>query len=65
MNGLLRVDYSCNEPRVSARRLHEFLEVSTRFNDWFARMCEYGFNDGPDFYSILSKSSGGRPGKNA
>jgi hypothetical protein len=25
-------------------------------------MCEYGFQEGKDFYSILSKSSGGRPG---
>ena len=28
---------------VSARELYEFLEIRTRFNDWFSRMCEYGF----------------------
>lgn len=39
-----------------------FLEVETRYNDWFPRMCEYGFSEGQDFYSVLSKTSaGGRP----
>lgn len=30
---------------VSARDLHAALEVETRFNDWFLRMCEYGFEE--------------------
>lgn len=34
---------------VSARDLHAALEVDTRFNDWFPRMCEYGFEAGRDF----------------
>ncbi|WP_369526409.1 antA/AntB antirepressor family protein [Lacticaseibacillus paracasei] len=47
---------------VSGRELHDFLEVDTRFNDWFQRMAEYGFTEGQDFYSFLSKTpSGGRP----
>ena len=47
---------------VSARELHERLKIGTRFNDWFARMCEYGFLEGMDFYSKMSKTdSGGRP----
>jgi len=63
MNELLKVDYSRNEPMVSGRELHQFLEVETRYNDWFRRMCEYGFSENVDFYSILSKTgeSGGRP----
>lgn len=63
MNELMKVDYSSTEPTVSGRELHEFLEVETRYNDWFRRMCEYGFSEGVDFYSILSKTSesGGRP----
>ncbi|MDD7374298.1 MAG: antA/AntB antirepressor family protein, partial [Sarcina ventriculi] len=28
---------------VSARELHEFLEVGTRFDTWFGRMIDYGF----------------------
>lgn len=48
---------------VSARELHERLNITTRFNDWFPRMCEYGFEEGKDFYSKMSKTSelGGRP----
>ena len=63
MNELMKVDYSRTEPTISGRELHTFLEVETRYNDWFRRMCEYGFSEGVDFYSILSKTSesGGRP----
>lgn len=51
---------------VSARDLHTFLEVDTRFNDWFPRMCEFGFEEGKDFYSFLSKTqNGGRPSRDA
>lgn len=47
---------------VSARELHEQLHIGTRFNDWFPRMTEYGFVDGTDFYSKMSKTdNGGRP----
>ena len=47
---------------VSGRELHDFLGIETRFNDWFQRMIGYGFSEGTDFYSFLSKTSnGGRP----
>lgn len=47
---------------VSARELHKTLNIGTRFNDWFPRMVEYGFIEGTDFYSKMSKTeSGGRP----
>lgn len=47
---------------VSARELHERLRIGTRFNDWFFRMCDYGFVEGTDFYSKMSKNDGaGRP----
>lgn len=48
---------------VSARELHGALKIETRFNDWFPRMVEYGFSEGMDFYSNMSKTSesGGRP----
>jgi len=49
---------------VDARSLHRFLSVDARFNDWATRrIAEYGFQDGEDFYSFLSKSSGGRPSR--
>lgn len=49
MNDLIKVDYSKEEPTVSAREFHKFLEVGTQFKDWFPRMCEYGFSQGVDF----------------
>ena len=61
MNELIKVNYDSDRPTLSGRELHEFLEVETRYNDWFTRMCEYGFDENIDFYSFLSKSTGGRP----
>lgn len=66
MNELLKIDTSNAERiTVSARDLHEALEVKTQFKDWFPRMCEYGFEDGKDFCSFLSESTGGRPSQDA
>jgi len=62
MNELIPIQYESENPTVSGRELHAALEIETRYNDWFLRMCEYGFQEGKDFYSILSKSLGGRPG---
>lgn len=61
MGELIRTDI--DNQTVSARELHEKLHISTRFNDWFPRMCEYGFTAGVDFYSKMSKTNekGGRP----
>lgn len=63
MDELIKVNYSTEYPTVSARDLHEGLKINTRFNDWFPRMVEYGFTEGKDFYSKMSKTSenGGRP----
>lgn len=65
MNELIKVDYSTDRPTVSARELHEFLEVSTEYRHWFPRMCEYGFIEGQDFRSFLTESIGGRPAQDA
>ena len=62
MNNLMQINYEGEQPTVSGRELHEALGIETRYNDWFKRMCEYGFTENEDFYSILSKTSdGGRP----
>ena len=49
MTELIKIDYQSDRPTVSARELHEFLGIETRYNDWFPRMCEYGFSEGTDF----------------
>lgn len=63
MKDLIAINYNTEQATVSARELHAGLEINTRFNDWFPRMCEYGFEENKDFYSELSKTSeqGGRP----
>lgn len=63
MNELITVTYNNDRPTVSARELYEFLGVDTRYNDWFPRMCEYGFIEGIDYYSFLSNRVDGLPGK--
>ncbi len=55
------INFTEDEQMVSARELHEKLEVRTAFKDWFPRMCEYGFENGKDFCSKMGKSTGGRP----
>lgn len=48
---------------VNARELWQKLGVKTQFKDWMPRRIEeYGFEEGKDFSSILSKSHG-RPSK--
>lgn len=63
MNELIKITYNNDRPAVSARDLHDFLEVGARYNDWFPRMCEYGFTEGEDYYSFLSNRVDGLSGK--
>lgn len=52
MNEVLKINYETEQPTVSARDLHEQLNIKTAFKDWFPRMCEYGFQNGVDFNSL-------------
>lgn len=63
MNELIKVTYDNDRPVVSARELHDFLEVKTAYKDWFPRMCEYGFTEGHDFNPLKNEQvqiEGGR-----
>lgn len=40
---------------VSGRELHEFLEIRTKYKDWFPRMVEYGFEEEIDFIRVAQK----------
>lgn len=55
MNNLIKINYDNDQPTVSARELHEFLEVGTAYKDWFPRMCEYGFERGRDFNPLKNE----------
>lgn len=63
MDGLITINYDGMQPTVSGRELHTALGIMTRYNDWFARMCGFGFEEEKDYYSILSNRSDGLPGK--
>lgn len=54
-NKIVSIEVEVNEnqePVVNARELHEFLEVKSKYADWFNRMIEYGFDEGVDFVAI-------------
>lgn len=40
---------------VSGRELHEFLEIRTKYKDWFRRMVEYEFEEEIDFIRVAQK----------
>lgn len=56
MNDLINIVVNeNNEPTMSGRELHSFLEVGTAYKDWFPRMVEYGFEGGVDYLSITEE----------
>ena len=65
MNELLKVNYGNERITLSARELHEFLEIETPFKKWFGRMAEYGFSQEIDYREVMDKivqnPKGGRP----
>lgn len=64
MNELVVINYSNpDKPTVSARALHDALHIGTQYSLWFARMADYGFIEGEDYYSNLNNRSDGLPGK--
>ena len=50
---LVKIEVDNNGQQVvSARELHEFLEVITPFRKWIERMLEYGFEENKDFVRV-------------
>lgn len=39
MNELIKVNYDSERPTILGRDLHEFLEVKSKYADWFKNMC--------------------------
>ena len=58
---MIPINYDTETPTVSARGLHEQLHIETPFKKWIDRMCDYGFEESKDFWTKMSKSTGGRP----
>lgn len=62
MNEILKVSVNENqEQTISGRELHMFLGIETPYMKWFERMLPFGFDEGKDFWTKMSESTGGRP----
>lgn len=46
---------------VMGRDLHEFLEIGTRYDIWFGRMTEYGFEVNSDYIMVVQKRTTNNP----
>lgn len=42
---------------ISARDLHDFLEVKTNFRIWYPRMVDYGFEEREDYKKVYEKTN--------
>lgn len=49
MNELIKLTTTGEDITLSARELHEFLEVTERFSNWFNRQLQYGFEENIDY----------------
>lgn len=49
MKALIPINYDAEQPTVSARDLHKGLEISERFQSWFNRQLQYGFQKNADY----------------
>lgn len=55
MKELFKINYEADRITLSARELHEFLEIGTQYTKWFERMSEYGFDENIDYRAISQK----------
>lgn len=49
MEQLIKVNYESENPKVSARELHEALGATERFSNWYERQLQYGFIENEDY----------------
>lgn len=64
MNELIKINYETEQPTISARDLHEGLEIKSNFTTWFERMTEYGFTDNDYKKCFPNLESGCNGGQN-
>ena len=61
MKELLKINYEAEQPTVSARDLHEALEIKSKYADWFKNMSVYGFVENMDYFTFSKNlENGGR-----
>ena len=62
MDALFKIEPNEKLDRVvSGRDLHSFLEIKARYNDWFPRMCAYGFEENRDYTLVTQKRPTNNP----
>lgn len=52
MNEIIKIETTSEGSVVSARELHQFLEIQTPFHKWMPRMFEYGFIENVDYQRL-------------
>lgn len=58
---LIPINYEGEQPTVSARDLHEALEIKSKYADWFKNMSAYGFVENMDYFTFSKNlENGGR-----
>ena len=60
MNDLVNLVDS-KKQTISARALHEALEIKSHFRDWFRKMVEYGFEEKVDYRLVAKKIATNNP----
>lgn len=61
MEELIKIKEENGQQLVSARELHEFLEIGKKFTDWFKQMCTYGFEENKDYTLVSQKRETNNP----
>lgn len=57
MTELIKINETEGKKTVSARELHQKLEVKSQYRDWFKRMVDYGFEENKDYTTIAQKKA--------
>lgn len=52
MNEIIKIENTSEGSVVSAKELHQFLEIQTPFHKWIPRMFDYGFTENVDYQRL-------------
>ncbi|MFA5300372.1 MAG: antA/AntB antirepressor family protein [Lutibacter sp.] len=52
MNEIIKISEVNGKQAVSAKELHLFVDMLTRFDIWISRMLEYGFTENVDYQCL-------------
>jgi anti-repressor protein len=61
MKELIKIETKGSSQVVSARELHKFLNIDTKFTTWCERMFDYGFVENQDYLLVSQKRETNNP----